>query len=293
MATVALSPPSHPLPRPWSRESAWERRSRAGPMTRLDRMTTADLGTILSVWAHPDDETYLAAGVMAAAADRGQRVVCVSATAGEHGTSDPADLAAARLGQRAPLGGGRGDGRARRQRAPHPRAARRRPRRARRRRAAPRSAGCSTRSEPDTILTFGPDGMTFHPDHIAVSPLGRPRRGSSAAAAAACCTPPSTVEHLARFGELYEEWGIVHDRRAPVRRARRRARRARRARRMRSSTASSPPSRRWPPRPPTRRATWVRRPTPHWWPRRRSWTHPRPAAAARTAGTGGRCRGTS
>ena len=46
----------------------------------------AELGTILSVWAHPDDETYLAAGVMAAAADRGQRVVCVSATAGEHGT---------------------------------------------------------------------------------------------------------------------------------------------------------------------------------------------------------------
>ena len=23
--------------------------------------------------------------------------------------------------------------------------------------------------EPDTILTFGPDGITFHPDHIAVS----------------------------------------------------------------------------------------------------------------------------
>jgi LmbE family N-acetylglucosaminyl deacetylase len=49
----------------------------------------ADLGTILSVWAHPDDETYLAAGVMSAAADRGRRVVCVSVTAGERGTADP------------------------------------------------------------------------------------------------------------------------------------------------------------------------------------------------------------
>jgi LmbE family N-acetylglucosaminyl deacetylase len=55
----------------------------------VTRTTVAELGAILSVWADPDDETYLAAGVMAAAADRGQRVVCVSATAGGHGTSDP------------------------------------------------------------------------------------------------------------------------------------------------------------------------------------------------------------
>ena len=34
----------------------------------------AELGTILSIWAHPDDESYLAAGVMAAA--RGQRPAC-------------------------------------------------------------------------------------------------------------------------------------------------------------------------------------------------------------------------
>src|SRR3989337_772100 len=49
---------------------------------------TEPSGTILSIWAHPDDETYLAGGLMAAAADRGQRVVCVTATAGEHGTAD-------------------------------------------------------------------------------------------------------------------------------------------------------------------------------------------------------------
>ena len=48
------------------------------------------LGTILGVWAHPDDETYPSAGLMAAAVAAGQRVVLVHATRGESGTSDPA-----------------------------------------------------------------------------------------------------------------------------------------------------------------------------------------------------------
>ena len=50
--------------------------------------TNDSLGTILSIWAHPDDETYLAAGVMADAARKGQRVVCVTATRGEKGSLD-------------------------------------------------------------------------------------------------------------------------------------------------------------------------------------------------------------
>ena len=54
---------------------------------------------MLSIWAHPDDETYLAGGVMAAAAARGQRVVCVSATAGECGTDDPVTWPPERLGR--------------------------------------------------------------------------------------------------------------------------------------------------------------------------------------------------
>ena len=48
----------------------------------------AELGTILGVWAHPDDETYLTAGLMARAADDGERVVCVTATKGEGGSWD-------------------------------------------------------------------------------------------------------------------------------------------------------------------------------------------------------------
>src|SRR6476660_1626515 len=49
----------------------------------------ARLGTVLGIWAHPDDEAMLTAGLMAAAREAGNRVVCVTATLGEHGTDDP------------------------------------------------------------------------------------------------------------------------------------------------------------------------------------------------------------
>ena len=45
-------------------------------------------GTVLGVWAHPDDETYLSAGLMAEAARDGRRVMCVTATRGEGGSMD-------------------------------------------------------------------------------------------------------------------------------------------------------------------------------------------------------------
>ena len=166
----------------------------------------AALGTILSVWAHPDDETYIAAGTMAAARDAGQRVVCVSASAGELGTADPQSWPPDRLGRvrrweaaaaMAVLGvdehhvdafpdGGL---------------------------ATCDAAGVAWAGrlvdavQPDTILTFGPDGMTFHPDHVAIHRWvtaawehgGRPARLLYAT---------STVEQIARFGELFEEWDM-------------------------------------------------------------------------------------
>jgi LmbE family N-acetylglucosaminyl deacetylase len=165
-----------------------------------------DLGTILSIWAHPDDETYLAGGLMAIARDRGQRVVCVIASAGEQGTSNPVTWPPARLGAvrrleaaaaMAVLGvdehhiAGLPDGAL----------------------ATCDDAGRAWASRvldevaPDTVLTFGADGMTFHPDHIAVHQWvtdawerrGRPCRLLFA-------TP--TAEHLAQFAETYEEWGM-------------------------------------------------------------------------------------
>jgi LmbE family N-acetylglucosaminyl deacetylase len=164
------------------------------------------LGTVLSVWAHPDDETYLAGAVMASARDRGQRVVCVAATAGEHGTPDPVTWPPARLG------------RIRRWEAS----------------AAMAVLGVAEHAvlglpdgvlvdhevtglawagsllddvRPDTVLTFGPDGITYHPDHIAVhrwvtrawQDRGRP-----------CRLLYATIsrERLDRFRDDFEEWGM-------------------------------------------------------------------------------------
>ena len=127
-----------------------------------------ELGTILGVWAHPDDEAYLSAGIMAAAVDAGNRVVCVTATRGELGSPDPVrwpleTLASVReaeldacltvLGVREHFwldypDGGCGDVVVDE--------------------AVSRVAEIVGDVQPDTVLTFGPDGMTGHVDHIAV-----------------------------------------------------------------------------------------------------------------------------
>jgi LmbE family N-acetylglucosaminyl deacetylase len=126
------------------------------------------LGTILGVWAHPDDETYLSAGLMAAAVAAGQRVVLVHATRGESGTSDPMqsgrsfaalrerELAAARavLGVTEQRFLGYEDGRC--SEIPLGEGTR-------------AVAGIIAAVKPDTIVTFGPDGITGHPDHLMVS----------------------------------------------------------------------------------------------------------------------------
>jgi LmbE family N-acetylglucosaminyl deacetylase len=127
-----------------------------------------ELGTILGIWAHPDDEAYLSGGLMALARDAGSRVVCVTATRGERGTPDPLlwppdRLAAERTVEMARclsvLGVaehhwlGYGDGA-----CP----------------AVPASEAVGTLCElieeivPDTVLTFGPDGITGHADHRTV-----------------------------------------------------------------------------------------------------------------------------
>jgi LmbE family N-acetylglucosaminyl deacetylase len=169
-------------------------------------VNVSNLGTILSIWAHPDDETYLAGGLMAAAAANGQRVVCVSATAGERGTSDPAAWPPARLGRvrrleaaaaMAALGVtehhflGLPDGDLARHDA-----------------AGVKLVGrLLDVVRPDTVLTFGADGMTFHSDHIAVHrwvcSAWEQRRRSTRLLHAAW-----TTEHLERFGEMFEEHGV-------------------------------------------------------------------------------------
>ena len=59
----------------------------------------AELGTVLGVWAHPDDDIYLSAGLMAAAVEAGQRVVDVTATRGEGGSMDEEKWPSATMGE--------------------------------------------------------------------------------------------------------------------------------------------------------------------------------------------------
>jgi LmbE family N-acetylglucosaminyl deacetylase len=127
------------------------------------------LGTILGVWAHPDDEAFLTAGLMLLARRAGNRVVCVTATLGEHGTDRPDEWPPHRLAPRralehraalqvldveAPIVLGYLDGTC----DQVDMAA-----------AGAQLAAIIDDVRPDTVVTFGPDGMTGHPDHIAVS----------------------------------------------------------------------------------------------------------------------------
>lgn len=129
--------------------------------------TSGELGTVLAVWGHPDDEAYLAAGLMARAVDAGRRVVCVTATQGEAGfpADDPrsederkavrgAELAAslAVLGVTEHVWLGYGDGRCDEVADDD---------------AVAQLLPILDELRPDTVLTFGPDGGTGHPDHIA------------------------------------------------------------------------------------------------------------------------------
>ena len=134
----------------------------------ITRGSVDRLGTVLGVWAHPDDEAFLSAGLMALARAAGNRVVCLSATAGGLGTDrpdlwPPEQLAALRVREhRAALAAldvdemvqlGYHDGSC----AAVPS-----------REAVAKLLAVIDDVAPDTVLTFGPDGMTGHPDHRTV-----------------------------------------------------------------------------------------------------------------------------
>lgn len=175
------------------------------------------LGTILGVWAHPDDEVYLSAGVMAAAASAGNRVVVVTATRGEHGTDDPARWPPARLAEvrvqelaasLAVLDGGGLDG----GRIEHHYLGDRTGRcyldgelaHDRSGPAVAELAGIVDEVAPDTILTFGPDGMTGHPDHRAVSAWTDRAVREAAWTGGRVLQAVVTADYHRRFGSMLE-----------------------------------------------------------------------------------------
>jgi LmbE family N-acetylglucosaminyl deacetylase len=128
---------------------------------------SGELGSILGIWAHPDDEAWLSAALMMRAVESGHRVVCVTATRGEAGfpaddnrtLEERAAIREAELANCLALMGvsehrylGYGDGQCGN---------------------VPDDEAVATLVEiiedvrPETVLTFGPDGATGHTDHIA------------------------------------------------------------------------------------------------------------------------------
>jgi LmbE family N-acetylglucosaminyl deacetylase len=156
------------------------------------------LGTILTVWAHPDDETFTAGGILAAAVANGQKVICVTATRGEAGIQDEsrwpasklADIRAAELKKALEILGiekhywlGYKDGHCES---------------VDQTKAAGQIRDFITPYQPDSILTFGPEGFTGHSDHKTVSLW-------TAQAVSQLKSKPK-VYHAVQLREIYEQY---------------------------------------------------------------------------------------
>lgn len=128
-----------------------------------------ELGSILGIWAHPDDESVTSGGLMSLAVQNGQSVVCVTATRGEAGSQDPirwplssvGKIRALELAEALQVLGikhhhwlGYHDGACDKVSDEE---------------AVAKLVPLIQKYEPDTILTFSPDGLTGHDDHKTVS----------------------------------------------------------------------------------------------------------------------------
>lgn len=175
-----------------------------------------EFGTVLGVWAHPDDEAMLSGGLMATARAAGRRVAVVTATRGEHGTTEPDLWPPARLG---------------RLRAAELRAALAAVDVSEQRfldyvdgtlTQVAWSVGVSRIAQvidevrPDTIVTFGPDGLTGHDDHRTVSAWATAARAMTAPQARLLYAT-TTASFEDRWGEVNAQFGVYFAREAPPR----------------------------------------------------------------------------
>lgn len=174
-------------------------------MPPLDQEQLAQLGDTVCVWAHPDDETYLAGGVMAALRDAGHRVVCVTATRGELGGQAPPELlrevrtrelafALAVLGVHELRWLDVGDGCCEEADPCGP---------------VTGIAAVLREVRPRSVLTFAPDGMTGHPDHRAVSAWTTEAFQLAAPAGASLLHAAVTADDIARSEDVDRRLGVL------------------------------------------------------------------------------------
>lgn len=176
-----------------------------------------DLGTVLGIWAHPDDDIYLSAGLMAMNVGLGNRVVDVTATRGEGGSMDEerwppetmADVRSVELMQSLEVLGV----------SEH------------RFLEGPVDIDMDTpldesgaaqvieimaEVQPDTVLTFGPDGMTGHVGHMSVSRWATEAFDAVAKPGAQLHYATMTPWYVEEFAEIFEPLNIFRPGTPPV-----------------------------------------------------------------------------
>ena len=165
---------------------------------------------LVGVWAHPDDEAYLSAALMGRVSDSDGEVTVVTATRGEKGTDDPDlydrdDFGEFREGElrRSLAEVGVDDVRF----------------------LGMRDGECDLVDDesavraivevllavrPDVVVTFGPDGMTDHPDHRAVSrwTTEAVRRVADAVPGVDLLYATKTRVYMDRFAEVNARLGV-------------------------------------------------------------------------------------
>ena len=127
-------------------------------------------GGVLAIFAHPDDESLLAGGVLAACAAAGRRVAIVSMTRGERGPTELPELVGREaLGEvRAAelLAAARALGASSAECLEYPDGELAG---ADERQAGAALARLVERERPELVISFSEEGLYWHPDHLAVS----------------------------------------------------------------------------------------------------------------------------
>jgi LmbE family N-acetylglucosaminyl deacetylase len=174
-----------------------------------------ELGTILGIWAHPDDEAYVSAGLMADAVRRGRRVACVTATRGEEGSWDEDRWPSDRMGEIREaelmtsleiLGVGEHhwldyrDGTLGEVDADD---------------AVGKLVPIVEDVRPDTVLTFGPEGMTGHADHRSVSRWAREAFRRAAPTGASLYHAVYTQDWVDRFASRFQQFNVFMEEGTP------------------------------------------------------------------------------